>query len=57
MNLIEQIGGVPVEEMEKAFEGWKTVQDLEYMSIRDVYECAFWHGVEVATNKVAQGAQ
>lgn len=36
------------EKMEAAYEGWKAVQNLEYMSIRDVYECAFRHGVEEA---------
>ena len=36
------------EAMEEAYEGWKAVQDLETMSIRDIYECAFRHGVEAA---------
>lgn len=36
------------EKMEEAFEGWKAIQDLERMTIRDVYECAFRHGVEAA---------
>lgn len=42
------------EKMEEAFEGWKAVQDLERMSIRDVYECAFRHGVEVAEEAAAE---
>ena len=37
-----------VEKMEECYEGWKAVQDLEYMSIRDIYECAFRHGFEAA---------
>lgn len=36
------------EKMEESFDGWKAVQDLASMSIRDVYECAFRHGVEAA---------
>ena len=35
-----------LEKMEESYEGWKAVQDLEYMSIREVYECAFRHGIE-----------
>lgn len=34
--------------MDEAYEGWKDIQHLDEMSIRDVYECAFRHGVEAA---------
>lgn len=37
-----------IEKFEESFEDWKTVQDLSDMSIRDVYECAFRHGVNAA---------
>lgn len=41
------------EKMEESYDGWKAVHDLEYMSIRDVYECAFRHGV-AASQESAQ---
>jgi len=44
--------------IEENFDGWKAVQDLERMSILDVYECAFRHGAEwYAEKAIAAGEQ
>jgi hypothetical protein len=42
------------QKIEENFESWKSTWDLECLSIRDIYEAGFRHGVETA-EEVAEG--
>lgn len=42
-DLMAMIG----EKMDEIYDSWKDVQDIERMSIRDIYECGFMHGFEL----------
>jgi len=48
---MEKIG----QKIEENFESWKSTWDLECMSIRDIYEAGFRHGVEAAEEAAAKG--
>jgi hypothetical protein len=39
-------------EIESAYEGWRQVWDLDQMTLRDIYEAAFRHGFDCATEKM-----